>query len=80
MLAIDEAAVDLALAKAAPVEIVRGRFNRRDPSLPNYSPDGVNGDPSAAKRWKGDRLLAAMIDDVVAAIARNGGDIVATPR
>lgn len=68
MLAIDEKVVDLALAHCAPTEIARGRFNRWDPTLPNYSPDGVNGDPSVAKRWKGDRLLDAMLADVVCAI------------
>ncbi len=68
MLAIDESLVDLNLASAAPVEIIRGRFNRQDPSLPNYSPDGVNGDPSLATRWKGDRLLRALMDDIVTAI------------
>ena len=68
MLAIDESLVNLNLVSAAPVEIIRGRFNRRDPSLPNYSPDGVNGDPSLVTRWKGDRLLRALMDDIVTAI------------
>ena len=68
MLAIDDSLVDLNLASAAPVEIIRGRFNHRDPSLPNYSPDGVNGDPSLATRRKGVRLLRALMDDIITAI------------
>jgi creatinine amidohydrolase len=71
MLAIDDARVELALARPAPVRIVRGRFNRDDPSMPNYSPDGVNGDPTLAARWKGERLLAAMLEDVLRAIAQH---------
>jgi len=70
MLAIDEAVVNLALACAAPERIVRGQFNRREPSLPNYSPDGINGDPTLATRWKGERLLSAIIDDVLWAISQ----------
>jgi creatinine amidohydrolase len=71
MLAIDEASVDLEVARAAPVRIVNGLFNRVDPSLPNFSPDGVNGDPSLATRWKGERLLAAMLEDILAAMNDN---------
>jgi len=71
MLAIDETLVDMEVARAAPVRIVRGLFNRSDPSLPNYSPDGVNGDPSLAARWKGEQLLAAMLEDVLDAMNDN---------
>lgn len=71
MLAIDETQVNLAVARAAPSRIVRGRFNRSDPLMPNYSPDGVNGDPTLAARWKGERLLAAMIEDVLSAIVQH---------
>ncbi len=71
MLAIDEETVDLGCAKVAPVEIERGRFNRHDPSQANYSPDGVNGDPSLATRQKGERLIGAMMDDVFAALRVN---------
>ena len=72
MLAIDEAAVELSLARAAPTRIVRGLFNRGAPELPNYSPDGVNGDPSLAAQWKGERLLAAIIEDVLSVMAERG--------
>jgi creatinine amidohydrolase len=71
MLVVAGQAVDMSFARSAPLEIVRGRFNRVDPSQPNYSPDGVNGDPSLAKRWKGERLLDVMSDDVLAAMSGN---------
>jgi creatinine amidohydrolase len=72
MLAIDKAAVNLGLARPAPRRIVRGLFNRSDPEAPNYSPDGVNGDPSLASEAKGQALLAALLEDVLAAIAACG--------
>ncbi|MFT4564215.1 MAG: creatinine amidohydrolase [Gammaproteobacteria bacterium] len=65
MLAIDPKSVDMHYAIAAPTEIVSGRFNRNRPDLSNYSPDGVNGDPSLASESKGNKLLVAMLDDVV---------------
>lgn len=68
MLAIESAMVDMRQANAAPAQIVRGRFNRSDPAAPNYSPDGVNGDPTLASMEKGEDLLGAMLDDVVSAI------------
>ena len=71
MLAIDADAVDMSRAQAAPGAIERGRFNRHDPSLPNYSPDGVNGDPSLATREKGERLVGAMMADIFAALRTN---------
>lgn len=72
MLAIDANRVDLAQARPAPDRIVRGLFNRSDPAQPNYSPDGVNGDPSLAARWKGERLVQALLDDVLEAINARG--------
>jgi creatinine amidohydrolase len=65
MLAIDPEAVDMHYAIPAPAKIVSGQFNRNRPHLPNYSPDGVNGDPSLASKDKGKKLLAAMLDDVL---------------
>lgn len=41
-----------------------GPFSR-DPSNPNYSPDGVYGDPTLATKEKGEKLLAAMLEDVL---------------
>lgn len=66
MLALAPERVNLAVAKPAPTPIVRGLFNRTDPQAPNYSPDGVNGDPTLATVAKGEALLAAMFADVSA--------------
>ncbi|MGH8728765.1 MAG: creatininase family protein [Burkholderiales bacterium] len=43
-----------------------GRFIRSDPSHPNYSPDGIHGDPTLASREKGEKLLEAMLEDLLA--------------
>lgn len=67
MLALHPSRVNMSKARPAPERIVRGRFNRTDPAAPNYSPDGVNGDPTRASAAKGDALLAAMLADVTAA-------------
>lgn len=64
MLALAPSRVNLSAAKPAPNRILRGRFNRTDPAAPNYSPDGVNGDPTLATAAKGTALLAAMLADV----------------
>lgn len=45
-----------------------GPFSRGEPDNPRYSPGGVWGDPTRATEEKGRRLLAAMVDDLVAAI------------
>ena len=68
MLALAPACVNLSAAKPAPTRIIRGLFNRTDPDAPNYSPDGVNGDPTLATVAKGEALLAAMFADVIEAI------------
>lgn len=68
MLAIDATAVDMERARPQPTQIARGMFNRTDPDGPNYSPDGVNGDPTRATAEKGERFLAAIVDDIVAAL------------
>ena len=65
MLALAPARVNLAAARPAPDRIVRGLFNRTDPDAPNYSPDGVNGDPTLATVAKGEALLVAMFTDVI---------------
>jgi creatinine amidohydrolase len=70
MLAPEKVRAELAVAQTTP--IVRGMFNHRDPSAPNYSPSGVNGNPTLAKRVKGEGLLAALLDDVVEAIRAEG--------
>ena len=68
MLALDETAVDLSMAKPQAVEIGKGLFNRTDPEQLNFSPDGVNGDPSCATVAKGERLLQALLSDCLTAI------------
>ena len=65
MLAIDPARVAIERARPAEVQTKRGMFNRTDPNLPNYSPTGVNGDPTRATPAKGEQLLAALIEDLV---------------
>ncbi|MEZ5444210.1 MAG: creatininase family protein [Gammaproteobacteria bacterium] len=69
MLTMHPERVDMARATPAPAQIRRGLFNRRDPQGPNFSPSGVNGDPTRATAEKGRRLAAAMREDVLEAIA-----------
>ena len=74
MLALDASVVDMSLARAQAVHIRRGLFNRTAPEQANYSPDGVNGDPSLATKEKGESLLAALLADaleVVGSIAKD---------
>lgn len=68
MLAIAPQWVKMQHAEAAPEQIKSGRFNRLDPQGPNYSPSGVNGDPTLATRAKGERLLAALLEDTLDAL------------
>ncbi len=65
MLAIEPASVRMERAEACVHEMVPGRFNRRDPERPNYTPSGVYGDPRRASAAKGAALAAAMLDDVL---------------
>ncbi len=69
MLALHPEGVDMTRASPAPGPIRRGLFNRRDPHGPNYSPSGVNGDPTRATPEKGRLLAAALRADVLEAIA-----------
>ncbi|HYA19818.1 MAG TPA: creatininase family protein [Burkholderiales bacterium] len=50
-------------------EMQAGELARNDESHPNYSPDGVYGDPTLASAKKGEQLLAAMLEDILHAIA-----------
>lgn len=65
MLALHGERVAMHRAEPAPVHIERGVFNRTDPGAPNYSPTGVNGNPTLATREKGERLIGAMLEDVL---------------
>ena len=69
MLAIDPSRVALDRARPAEIHVKRGMFNRTDPDAPNYSPTGVNGDPTRATIEKGERLLAALIEDLMAEVS-----------
>lgn len=69
MLALHPETVDMGRALPAQTPIRRGLFNRTDPLAPNYSPSGVNGDPTLATAEKGRLLAAAMRDDVLESIA-----------
>lgn len=69
MLAIAPQLVDMRAARPAPSRLGQGVFNRSDPAAPNYSPDGVTGDPTRATRAKGERLAAALLEDLLEALA-----------
>ena len=51
-------------------QALRGAFSRDDASSPGYSPSGVYGNPRLASAAKGRRLLAAMVEDLLAALQR----------
>jgi creatinine amidohydrolase/Fe(II)-dependent formamide hydrolase-like protein len=51
-----------------------GPFSRRDPDNPRFSPAGIWGDPTLASEDKGHRLLAAMVDDLLAAVETLQGE------
>lgn len=77
MLAIAPRRVDMHKAEAALTRIERGMFNRRDPRAANYSPSGVNGNPTLASRDKGLQLTQALWEDVrvaIEAFADAGGE------
>lgn len=68
MLALAPQFVDMSRAEASPpaARAARGPLTPSDPALPNYSRSGSFGDPTLATREKGEILLAAMVDDLVA--------------
>lgn len=47
---------------------LRGPFSRGNPDDPRFSPSGVWGDPTLANQEKGRRLLAAILEDLLAAV------------
>ena len=61
-------ALDKAQTWIPPAVAASGPFSRSDPDNPRYSPAGVWGDPTLASEDKGRRLLAAMLDDLLAAV------------
>jgi len=74
MLAIgrDCVALDKAQAWVPAAMSGSGAFSRSDPRAPRFSPAGVWGDPTLASEEKGRRLLAAMLDDLLAAVENLG--------
>ena len=68
MLAVAPQKVDMGRAKPAVTRIEHGTFNRMNPDAPNYSPSGVNGDPTRATLEKGERLLGAMLTDILSVV------------
>jgi len=69
--AIDRAhvALDKAEAWTPPAMAVNGPFSRSDPDNPRFSPSGVWGNPTLASEEKGRRLLTAIVEDLLAAVA-----------
>jgi len=68
VIARERVALDKAQAWITPAVAASGPFSRSDPDNPRYSPAGVWGDPTLASEDKGRRLLAAMLDDLLAAV------------
>jgi creatinine amidohydrolase len=70
MLALAPHLVDLARAEASPArrQEAPGALTPSDATSPNYSRSGSFGDPTLASPAKGEILLAAMLDDLFAAV------------
>ena len=77
MLALAPHLVDMARAEASPSvgQKMPGPLTPTDQSSPNYSPSGSYGDPTLATAAKGEKLLAAMLEDLNEQVAA----FVATP-
>jgi creatinine amidohydrolase len=69
MLALAPERVDMSKAVACELNKVPGPFNRTDPQGPNYTPSGVNGNPTLASREKGEQLIRAILRDVTETLA-----------
>jgi creatinine amidohydrolase len=70
MLAMAPHLVDMARAEASPVlqRQAPGPLTPSDTASPNYSRSGSFGDPTLAAVAKGETLLAAMVEDTLAAV------------
>ncbi len=69
MLAIAPQRVRMELAKPWLITAIGvGKFVRNDSLHPNFSPDGICGDPTLATCEKGMKLLDAMIEDLEEAL------------
>jgi creatinine amidohydrolase len=71
MLAIAPHLVEMARAEASPALHLQspGPLTPSDTASPNYSRSGSFGDPTLATEAKGEILLAAMVEDTLAAVA-----------
>ena len=69
MLALAPHSVDMSRAEASPAlrHEAPGPLTPTDTKSPNYSRSGSFGDPTLADRAKGEILLTAMVDDLIAA-------------
>ncbi len=68
MLAIAPALVDMSQAVPSPVSPAgpsRGPLSPDDAESPNYSPSGSFGDPTLASAEKGQKVLAAILEDLL---------------
>ncbi len=65
MLAIAPDQVHLERAESSTATMIPGPLNRTNPEAPNYSPSGVYGDPRLATQAKGERLVRAILEDVL---------------
>jgi creatinine amidohydrolase len=72
MLVVRPDAVDLAAASPWTAEMRPGKWQRTDPAAPNYAPAGHFGDPTRARREKGEQVLAAMVEELLAALSSVG--------
>lgn len=59
---------DKVQAWTPPAVVENAPFSRGNRDSPRFSPSGVWGDPTLASEEKGHRLLAAMVEDLLAAI------------
>lgn len=74
MLVLAPDAIDMARIAAAPLSrgpMVPGALNPNDASAPNYSPSGSTGEPGLATKEKGEALIAAMLEDLLATVTDN---------
>ncbi len=69
MLAIDPECVQMESAQPGLENIQKGPLNRWNPADPNYCPSGAMGDPTLATPEKGQKMLAAILDDICTKIA-----------
>jgi creatinine amidohydrolase len=72
LLAIAPQQVDMSRARPwlPPSLETPGVLTHRDSAHPQYSPDGIYGDPTRATRAKGEQLLVAMLADLETTIGR----------